>query len=243
MVLPGRAVGLGVIPAALIALAGAQAAANENLLPQVRAWAMPQAFIMERSFGRVDTCDQMQAAYEAGGWPSGVSLESLKAIDRRLKSRVFLRPDQGPDTWTPLAATVIRDDRKPAADCDDVAVTGAQLAVCAGFPAERLGLLVTQLPSRAGEMHVVAFYADPTDSLWVFGDTMGRPRPFAQLRQKALFYAYFDDVTKWWALRDPNTGEVLTQALPTASIPGGDEAAGQEGPLAVENGTCPLPQE
>jgi predicted transglutaminase-like cysteine proteinase len=208
------------------------ALAVDNPFPEIREWAMPQAFIMHRKYGDLDTCAGMEAAYAAGGWPSGVSLDSLQQIDRKLKQRVFLRPDQGPDTWTPLTRTVIAGDRKPAADCDDVAVTGAQLAICAGFPADDVGLMVTQLPSRAGEMHVVAFFVAPDSGTYVFADTMGRPRPIEQLRQKVHFYTYMDDVTKWWALRDPNTGQILTQALPTSSLPTAGDV------VDLEEGSC-----
>lgn len=195
------------------------AGAVDNPFPEVRAWAMPQAFIMQRTYGNVDTCAGLEEAFRANGWPVGVSFDTIKQIDRKLKKSIFLRPDEGPDTWTPLTRTVIEGSRKPAADCDDVGVTSAQLAICAGFPAENLGLMVTQLRSRSNEMHVVAFFVAPDSGVYIFGDTMGRPRPIEQLQQKIHFYTYMDDVTKWWALRDPNTGEVLTQALPTSSLP------------------------
>lgn len=213
------------------------AGAVDNPFPEIREWAMPQAFIMQRKFGNVDTCAGLEQAYQAAGWPVGASFETIKQIDRKLKQNIFLRPDAGADTWTPLTRTVIEGARKPAADCDDVGVTSAQLAICAGFPAENLGLMVTQLRSRSNEMHVVAFLVTPDSGVYIFGDTMGRPRSIEQLNQKIHYYAYMDDVTKWWALRDPNTGEVLTQALPTSSLPlPGDS-------VDVEAGACDLPTE
>lgn len=201
----------GFAPAASLAL--------EGPFPPGKPWALPQAFIMDRTYGSLDSCGAMQAAYEAQGWPRGVSPDVLDLIDRKLKKQVILRPDQGLDQWTPLAKTVIDAKRKPAADCDDVAITAAQLAICAGFPAGQLGLMVTQLPTRAKEFHLVAFYAGQGGESWVFGDTMGRPRPVSRLKQTVYYYAYFDSPTKWWALRDPHTGEALTGEVSTSSIP------------------------
>lgn len=197
---------------------------------------MPQAYIMERSFGTVATCSTLQSAYDAHGWPHGISLETLKTIDKRLKKSVFLRPDEGLDTWTPLTRTVLEGKRRPAADCDDVAVTGAQLAVCAGFPADDLGLMVTQLSSRSNEFHVVSFFKDRAGSVWIFGDTMGRVRPFADLGQKAHYFAFFDDVTQWWVLQHPETGARLTGNVPTSSIPQSPSALDE---IRRQTATCP----
>ncbi|WP_185796085.1 hypothetical protein [Paragemmobacter straminiformis] len=197
-------------------------------------WFMPQSNIMKRDFGSIATCGALQSSYDANEWPHGTSIESLQEIDNRLKKRVFFRPDPGADTWTPLTAAVIEGKRKPAADCDDVAVTSAQLAVCAGFPSSRLGLLVTQLPTRQSELHIVAFYSDTDTGVWVFGDTMGKPRALSRIGQNLHYYAFIDDITHWWALRDPKTGRVLTSSLATSSIP--DEFAR---PLDLEGGSCP----
>lgn len=214
-----------ILLAALTPSIGLPAAAHENPFPEIKNWYFPQSNILERDFGSIATCGALQQAYDVNGWPKGVSLESLRAIDTRLKKSVFLRPDQGPDTWTPLTSTVIEGKRKPAADCDDVAVTGAQLAVCAGFPADGLGLLVTQLPARQNELHVVAFYSDPQNGVWIFGDTMGRPRAFSKLGQELHYYAFIDDITTWWAMRDPRTGKVLTGGGATSSIPDATESS------------------
>lgn len=209
------------------------AGARDNPFPQIMTWPFPQATIMQRDFGSVATCGSLKDAYKANGWPSGVSFTTLQSIDKRLKENVFLRPDQGPDTWTPLTKTVIEGDRRPAADCDDVAVTSAQLAVCAGFPSDRLGVLVTQLPAKQGELHLVAFYTDAESGVWIFGDTMGKPRAFADLKQRVHYYAYLDNITEFWALRDPETGKVLTGSIATSSIPGPDI------PLETAKGSCP----
>ncbi|AWB48138.1 hypothetical protein HYN69_06045 [Gemmobacter aquarius] len=201
-------------------------------------WSMPQSNILQRDFGRLDTCAALQQAYDAAGWPTGTSISALREIDKRLKTGVTLIPDKGQDRWTPLTGTVISGARKPAADCDDVAVTGAQLAICAGFPADRLGLIVTQLPSRRNELHVVTFYDDPESGVWVFADTMDRMRPITQLGQTMHYFAFIDSVTIWWALRDPRTGKPVATGAPTSSLP---ETAAPVSPDDFAKGTCKHP--
>lgn len=224
----------GVVPLllALVGTIGLAGPSSAGHLPKEREWAFPQAFIMTRAYGTLNSCAKLQDAYAAKGWPQGRSLDTLRAIDKRLKSSVFLRPDTGADTWTPLAADLLTLKRRPAADCDDVSITSVQFAVCAGFPAQNLGVMITQYPGRAREMHMVAFYDDPQSDIWIFGDTMGRPRPLSQLNQKLHYFAYLTDITRWWALTDPETGKPLSQDLPTSSIPGPGDT------LDLEQGSC-----
>lgn len=204
--------------AALIALPALAADSLPESTPL--SFPVPQATIMARSHPPVDTCTALQDAYLAQGWPRGTGVETLKQIDSRVKQRVTLKNDVGQDTWTPLAATILAGKR-PAGDCDDVSVTSAQLAVCAGMPADRLGLLITTSPNRgSGELHMLAYYSDPADRTWVFGDTFGRPRALSKVNQDLLFFARLDRVTTWYALRGKE-GEALTSALPagTSALP------------------------
>lgn len=207
------------VAAALWAALGLGQDAGATELPKGKVWAFPQAYIMQNSYGSLASCRKLQESYDAQGWPHGRNLETLVALDRKIKSSVFLKPDSGADTWTPLASLLLKGKRKPSADCDDVSITAAELAVCAGFEPENLGVMITQFPGRVREMHMVAFFSDPGAGIWIFGDTMGRPRAFEQLNQKLHFYAYLDDITEWWATVDPITGEALTQSLPTSSLP------------------------
>lgn len=206
---------------ALAALIAVPALAADSLPESTPlSFPVPQASIMARSHPAVDSCTALQDAYLAQGWPRGTDVDTLKQIDSRLKQRVTLKNDVGQDTWTPLAATILAGKR-PAGDCDDVSVTSAQLAVCAGMPADRLGLLITTSPNRgAGELHMLAYYADPADRTWVFGDTFGRPRALSKVSQDLLFFARLDRVTTWYALRGKD-GEALTSALPegTSALP------------------------
>lgn len=209
----------------LIALALAFAAAPAlaaDSIPNAtsQSFPVPQASIMAREHARVDTCAALQDAYDAGGWPRGTGVETLKQIDSRVKQRMTLRNDVGVDTWTPLSAAIL-SGKRPSGDCDDLSVTTAQFAICAGMPANRLGLLITESPNRgSGELHMLAYYSDPSDRTWVFGDTFGRPRALSKVNQRLLFFARMDQVTKWYALTGRD-GEPLTSALPdaTSSIP------------------------
>jgi predicted transglutaminase-like cysteine proteinase len=181
---------------------------------------VPQASVMAREHGPVDTCAALQDAYVAGGWPRGAGVETLKQIDSRVKQRMHLKNDAGVDTWTPLSAAIL-SGKRPSGDCDDLSVTTAQFAICAGMPADRLGLLITESPNRgSAELHMLAFYSDPSDRTWVFGDTFGRPRALSKVNQRLLFFARMDQVTRWYALTDRN-GDPLTSAVPdaTSAIP------------------------
>lgn len=222
----------------LLALAAAPAAALDTLPDSTaRSKPFPQAYVMQAQNAPVSTCDGLLDAYLAAGWPRAEGFPAIKQIDRRVKDRVALRNDPDGDIWTPLARQVITG--MPAqGDCDDVSVTNAQLAVCAGMPAENLGLLVTESPNRRGEMHMVAFYKDPADAVWVFGDTLGRPRPLSKLGQKLYYFAYLDRVTDFWAVRDQDTGEALLGSIPTSAIPAPDDV------IDLVRGSCspdPLP--
>lgn len=191
---------------------------------------VPQASVMARSHAPIGSCTNLQAAYDAGGWPRGAGVETIKQIDSRVKQRITLKNDVGLDVWTPLAATVLAGKR-PSGDCDDVSVTVAQLAVCAGMPAERLGLLITNSPKAgADELHMMAFYQDPADRFWVFGDTFGRPRALGKVSQRLLFYTHIDHPTKWFALRGRNDAPATSEIPGTSSIP--------ELPLIPTKGSC-----
>lgn len=215
-----------------VPFAGSAALAVDSL-PSSTPLAMPvpQATIMARSHAPIGTCKGLQDAYDAGGWPRGTGIETLKQIDSRVKQRISLKNDAGADVWTPLAATVLAGKRATG-DCDDVSVTVAQLGVCAGMPAERLGLLISESPrSGADELHMMAFYADPSDRYWVFGDTFGRPRALSQVRQRILFFTHIDHPTKWFALRGRD-GAPLTSDVPAAT------SAIPELPLIPVKGSC-----
>ncbi|MEY4870763.1 MAG: hypothetical protein RLZZ563_93 [Pseudomonadota bacterium] len=181
---------------------------------------VPQATIMARKHPPVGTCTALQDAYLAAGWPRGVGIDTIKQIDSRVKQRMILKNDVGLDVWTPLGAAIL-NGKRPSGDCDDMSVTTAQFAICAGMPADRLGLLITSSPKGGrGELHMLAFYQDPADRFWVFGDTFGRPRALGRVGQKLLYFTHMDHVTQWFSLRSRD-GAPLTSDLPdaTSAIP------------------------
>lgn len=179
---------------------------------------VPQAAAMDRDFPRTADCDALRADYIAAGWPMGAGIETLRTIDARLKRQLVMRNDAGADVWTPLASAIIKGKR-PAGDCDDISVTSAQLAICAGMPPEDVGLLITTSPKTGAlELHMMAFYRDHTGRVWVFGDSFGKPRALSKVRQDLLFFANMGDVRRWYALHDSD-GTAPDAAGPTSSIP------------------------
>lgn len=203
---------------ALCLLAGAAAAGD--YLPEDTPLhiPVPQAARMVQDFPRLADCDALRADYIAAGWPMGAGIETLRIIDARLKRQLVMREDRGPDTWTPLAADIIGGKRM-AGDCDDISVTSAQLAICAGMPAQDVGLLITTSPKvGAQELHMTAFFRDDRGRVTVFGDSFGRPRALSQLREEALFFANLSDPRRWFALHDAG-GTAPDTAAGTSSIP------------------------
>lgn len=195
-----------------------------------KAFPVPQATIMSRKFPDVGSCGSYQDAYIAAGWPRGFGIETIKQIDSLVRKRMVLRNDSGADVWTPLTEALIAGKR-PVGDCDDMSVTNAQLAVCAGMPAERLGLLITASPNGSGaELHMLAFYKDPKDQTWVFGDTFGRPRALSRVSQSLIFMAYLNDVTRWYGLLGRSDPSLGTSEIPVTStiplLPDGGSAFG-----------------
>lgn len=206
------------LAAALLAL---PASAADTLPPAgSKAIPVPQATIMARRYPDVGSCGAYLEAYLAAGWPRGVGIETVKQIDSLVRKRMVLRNDSGADVWTPLTEALIAGKR-PAGDCDDMSITNAQLAVCAGMPADRLGLLITTAPNgTGGELHMLAFYKDPKDQTWVFGDTFGRPRALSRVSQRLIFMAYLNDVTRWYGLLGRSDPSLGTSEIPvTSAVP------------------------
>lgn len=201
-------------------LAHSALAADTLPPPGGKAIPVPQATIMARTHPNVGSCVAYQDAYLAAGWPRGATIDTIKQIDSLVRKRMVLRNDVGTDVWTPLTEALIAGKRA-VGDCDDMSISNAQLAVCAGMPADRLGLLITASPNSAsGELHMLAFYKDPTDQTWVFGDTFGRPRALSRVSQRLIFMAYLNDITRWYGLLGRDAPSLGTSDIPaTSAIP------------------------
>ena len=207
----------------VLILSASRLGAVETLPPPGgQAIPVPQASRMAGDFPDIGDCTPYKAAYTAAGLPQGNGIDTIRDIDSLLRKRMVLRDDRGPDVWTPLLSALV-SGKRPAGDCEDMAITTAQMAVCAGIPADRLGLLITTSPKGGtAEMHMLAFYKDVSDRTWVFGDTFARPRPLAKVRERLVFMAYLTDVTRWQGLlglRDLPAGTSRlpsTSAIPTA---------------------------
>lgn len=180
---------------------------------------LPQSLALEQQYPSLADCGALQDAYHRAGWPSGSGVEVLRAIDARVKRQMILRHDRGGDRWTPLAAQILRRER-PAGDCDEISITAAQLAVCAGVPARNIGLMITDAPDgNQGEMHMVAFFRDAAGRNWVFGDSFGPVRPLSHLREEVFYFANLTDVGNWFGMMakvNPRSGSARTA---TASTP------------------------
>lgn len=203
------------------ALLGQPATAADTLpAPGGKAIPVPQATIMARRHPGLASCATYQQAYDAAGWPRGYDIDTIKRIDSRVRNHMVLRSDRGTDTWTPLTKALIAGGH-PVGDCDDMSISNAQFAVCAGMPADRLGLLITTSPRGPGaELHMMAFYTDPTDRTWVFGDTFGRPRALSRVAERLIFMAYLSDVTRWYGLLGRDAAPDGTSGIPaTSAIP------------------------
>lgn len=207
---------LRLLTAVALLMAPVPALATETLpQPGGEVIPVPQASKMARSFHDVGDCSPYAAAYAAAGLPRGNGVETIRQIDSLLRQRMRLRDDRGPDSWTPLLSVLVAGKR-PVGDCEDMAITTAQMAVCAGIPADRLGLLITTSPKGGtAEMHMLAFYKDASDKTWVFGDTFSRPRPLSKVRERLVFMAYMTDVTRWQGLLGLRDLPAGTSSLPS----------------------------
>ncbi|MEZ5755475.1 MAG: hypothetical protein R3D90_12160 [Paracoccaceae bacterium] len=222
-------------------LAASPLGATETLPPPGgKSIPVPQASTMAATFHDVGDCSPYAAAYAAAGLPRGNGVETIRQIDSLLRKRMLLRDDRGPDTWTPLLSVLI-SGKRPTGDCEDMAITTAQMAVCAGIPADRLGLLITTSPKGGtAEMHMLAFYKDAADKTWVFGDTFARPRPLSKVRERLVFMTYMTDVTRWHGLLGLRDLPAGTSQLPsTSAIPA---ASGEVTPRQCRAAAQPFAQ-
>lgn len=182
--------------------------------PYGPAISVPQAQGLMQSHPDLASCAQYRNDYVSAGWPQGNSFDTIRQIDSLMRKRVVFRTDTNGDRWEVLTSDLLAGKRTDG-DCEDMAITAAQLAVCAGVPADRLGLLITDSPKAgADELHMVAFYRDAGDRVWVFGDTFGKPRALSRVKERLLFMASIRNVSAWYSLRNSGDGSIGTSATP-----------------------------
>lgn len=105
----------------------------------------------------------IQAAYNASDLPRGDHIRTIRAIDSAVRSKMRYSPDKGPDTWSNFASEVL-GGAASVGDCEDYALTAITLALCAGVPASKIGIAIseegTSSPSMEKMNHAFAFYED-----------------------------------------------------------------------------------
>lgn len=201
--------------AVLLMLASAPAAAMDGLpLPKGAAISVPQAQSLARRHPELASCLRHESAYLAAGWPRGEGFDTVSRLDQRLHAQMTFRTDSGADRWSLLTGPLM-NGRKVQGDCEDMAITAAHLAICAGIPADRLGLLITSSPKPgASELHMLAYYQDAANRVWVFGDTFGQARSLSKMRERVLFMASMRDPTAWYSLLRSDGPFSDTSSLP-----------------------------
>lgn len=209
----GKGMFRGIILAASIVMAGPALGYESMPAPSGPAISVPQARALVRANPDLAGCGEFRAAYAKAGWPKGSGFESIRRIDSLLRQRMVFREDAG-DRWTLLTGAVLAG-KQTYGDCEDMAITAAHLAVCSGIPVDRIGLLITDSPRvGADELHMVAYYRDAGDRIWVFGDTFGKPRALSHVRERLLFIASLRNVSAWHSLRNRGQDLYGTSATP-----------------------------
>ena len=116
---------------------------------------------------------QMQAAYDASGLPKGSDLRTIRQIDRIVRSKFRYKPEPV-EKWSNHASAIIGGQRVTG-DCEDHAITAVTLAICAGVPEEKLGLVFSKGgsgPAKINQInHVFGFFNDG-GKVYALGDTM-----------------------------------------------------------------------
>ena len=209
----GKGMFRGIIVAASIVMACPALGYESMPAPSGPAISVPQARALVRANPDLAACGDYRATYAQAGWPKGTGFETIRRIDSLLRQRMVFREDTS-DRWTLLTGAVLAGQRSYG-DCEDMAITAAHLAICSGIPVDRIGLLITDSPRPgANELHMLAYYRDAGDRVWVFGDTFGKPRALSHVRERLLFIASLHNVSAWYSLRNRGQDFSGTSATP-----------------------------
>lgn len=191
------------LPVALLALSaiGPLPARAQGPLPASDATAhlVPQALVMVANTPDISDCTALDVLYELGGWPQVTGVRDIAILDSLLRMRYSAQPDGQADFWSPQLARVLTGGGVTG-DCDDLATTAVALAICAGVPAQDLGLLMTAGPDGADDRHLVALYHAPDGAVWTFGDTLRGPAPLDTGTSHMIAWTRADQLDLWWSL-------------------------------------------
>lgn len=146
------------------------------------------------------SCGELAQTFKQSGLPRFKGLASIAEIDQFVKARINYRRDSaGMDKWNNLAAAVLANKRVNG-DCDDLAVTAAAIAICAGADPSRIGFAIFNAKTfkAAGADHIVATYTEPSGRVVAFGDSND---PFlwnaADRKLQPRFTAKASDISRW----------------------------------------------
>jgi hypothetical protein len=205
------------VPALLLSLAclaplparalGPLAASEDTAYP------VPQASVMVANTPDITDCTALATLYARGGWPQVDGARDIAVLDRMLRARFRARPDGRTDLWSPQLARLLSGS-PVVGDCDDLATSAVALAICAGVPAQDLGLLMTTNPLGGTDRHLVALYRAPDGQVWTFGNTLDRAAPLPRQPSRRIAWSRADRLDRWWSLTDrhpPRSTAALAQ--------------------------------
>ena len=144
-------------------------------LPSIRARIPASQSPNTRSFVRNQldfvNCASHQEMFRKLGLPRFTGIESLAEYERMVESTLYYTTEGMTDTWRNMIGNVLTGTSAPA-DCDDIAITTAALAICGGADINRIGFVVYNARSYGPDNanHIAATYKMPDGRTVVFGD-------------------------------------------------------------------------
>lgn len=146
------------------------------------------------------SCGELTQTFKRSGIGKFKGLASIAEIDQFVKARMNYRRDSGGlDRWNNHAAAVL-SNKQVNGDCDDLAVTAAAIAICAGADPSRIGFAIFNAKTfkASGADHIVATYTEPSGRVIAFGDSND---PFlwnaADRKLQPRFTAKASDISRW----------------------------------------------
>lgn len=130
----------------------------------------------------------LRDAYARSGMPRGDSVAVLRAIETKVRRTIRYRKDPGADVWTNFAVQAL-EGKRVFGDCEDFATTTITLALCAGVPAEKLGVAMSsQSGSLTSTDHAFAYYVSDKGVMGVADTSRGRMSRVSPKRDKVTMW-------------------------------------------------------